>query len=305
MSSGSDAFRLLREKIPALRLEQDALLREHTSFHVGGPAAMAFPHSADELQSLLALTAEYALPIRILGAGTNILAPDEGVEELVVCLKDSLTGLRSPEDGKIEAYAGEALSKAAVFARSCGLSGMEFAHGIPGSVGGGVYMNAGAYGAEMAQITESTTVFMKDGSQREYIGAEQDFSYRHSVFEKTDCVIVRSVFRLTPGEPEQIRQTMRTLMEKRKASQPLELASAGSTFKRPQGYYAGRLIEQAGLKGKGFGDARVSEKHAGFVVNLGTASAEDIRKTISFVQETVYKTFGVFLEPEVQIWQVK
>ena len=173
---------------------------------------------------------------------------------------------------------------------------------VAGTVGGGVFMNAGAYGGEMKQIVESVTVLTMGGEEKMLSGEECAFGYRTSVYQKLPCVIVKAVLQLHPGDPEEIGQTMRTLMEKRRASQPLDLPSAGSTFKRPTGYFAGPLIEQAGLKGCGVGGAEVSKKHAGFVVNTGGASADDVKKTIAMVQSRVWETSGVRLEPEVRIW---
>lgn len=298
-----DAFTLLRQLCPDTAFSENEPLCAHTSFRIGGPAAlMAFPKTEAELGALLRAAAQVGLHPRVLGAGTNVLAPDEGLRELVLCTKDALLGLRLLEDGRIEAMAGESLAHAAVFARENALTGLEFAHGIPGTVGGGVYMNAGAYGGEIAQVAEETTVLLMDGSTRVLRGAEQCFAYRTSAFEQMECVIVKTVFRLQPGDGQTIAARMRELMEKRRASQPLELASAGSTFKRPAGAYAGALIEAAGLKGKGVGAAEVSEKHAGFVVNRGGACAQDVLKTIQMVQQRVYETSGFRLEPEVRIW---
>ena len=292
----------LKEKLPELELREAEPLSAHTSFRTGGAADMAFPKTAEELAELLRTVKEISVPYRLLGAGTNVLAPDEGVSDLVICTRDCLTGLRLLDGDRIEAMAGELLSKTAVFAREHGLSGLEFAHGIPGTVGGGIYMNAGAYGGEMKAVAVQTTILLPDGTEKTVCGEEQGFAYRTSAFENMDCVIVKAVFQLTPGDPEKIRQTMRELMAKRKASQPLEYSSAGSTFKRPTGFFAGPLIENAGLKGKGFGGAEVSEKHAGFVINKGGATSADILKTIRLVQDTVQKTSGVKLEPEVRIW---
>lgn len=293
---------LLRD-CAGIELRKDEPLSRHTSFRVGGPALTAFPKSEQELRQLLQCAHARGIALRILGAGTNILAPDGGVGGLVICLKDALCGLRSPEDGTIEAFAGESMAKAAVFARDLGLTGLEFAHGIPGTVGGGVYMNAGAYGGEMRQVVQSVTVLTMQGEKRTYTAEQSAFGYRTSAYQHMDCVIVSARLRLQKGEREAITAQMRALMEKRRASQPLELPSAGSTFKRPAGHYAGQLIEQAGLKGQGFGGAKVSEKHAGFVVNTGGASAADILRTIRFVQACVKETSGVELEPEVRIWQ--
>ena len=278
-------------------------LSRHTSFRIGGPAAiMAFPKTTEELKLLLQGAAAVGVQPYILGAGTNILAPDKGLDALVICLKDALCGIRRLDETRLEIYAGESMAKAAVFAKNHALTGLEFAHGIPGTLGGGVYMNAGAYGGELKQIVESVTILTMDGEEKTLSGEECGFGYRTSVYQKLPCVIVRAVLRLQTGDPDVIGQTMRTLMEKRKASQPLELPSAGSTFKRPEGYFAGPLIERAGLKGCGFGGAEVSTKHAGFVVNTGGASAGDVKKTIAMVQSRVWKASGVRLEPEVRIW---
>ena len=278
-------------------------LSRHTSFRIGGPAAiMAFPKTTEELKQLLQGAAAAGVQPYILGAGTNVLAPDEGLDALVICLKDALCGIRCLDETRLEIYAGESMAKAAVFAKNHALTGLEFAHGIPGTLGGGVYMNAGAYGGELKQIVESVTILTMDGEEKTLSGEECGFGYRTSVYQKLPCVIVRAVLRLQTGDPDVIGQTMRTLMEKRKASQPLELPSAGSTFKRPVGYFAGPLIEQAGLKGQGIGGAAVSEKHAGFVVNRGGATTDDIRRTMELVQTRVLETSGVQLEPEVRIW---
>ena len=292
----------LRAMCPDAAFAEREPLSAHTSFRIGGPAAlMAFAKSEAELAALLRAAAQCGIRPRILGAGTNVLAPDEGLDGLVICTKDCLLGLRVLDGGRIEAMAGETLAHAAVFARAQSLTGLEFAHGIPGTVGGGVYMNAGAYGGEIAQIAEETTVLTPDGSRRVLRGAEQAFAYRTSAFEHMDCVIVKTVFALRPGNAEEIAARMRELMEKRRASQPLELPSAGSTFKRPAGAYAGALIEASGLKGRGVGGAEVSRKHAGFVVNRGGATAKDVLETIELVQKTVYADSGFRLEPEVRI----
>lgn len=298
-----DNLQLLRAMCPDAAFAENEPLSAHTSFRIGGPAAlMAFPKNEDELAVLLRAASQCGVKPRILGAGTNVLAPDEGLDGLVICTKDCLLGLRMLEGGRIEAMAGETLAHAAVFARGQSLTGLEFAHGIPGTVGGGVYMNAGAYGGEIAQVAEETTVLMADGTRRVLRGAEQAFAYRTSAFERMECIIVKTVFALRPGDADEIGARMRELMEKRRASQPLELPSAGSTFKRPAVAYAGALIEASGLKGRGVGGAEVSRKHAGFVVNRGGATARDVLETIKLVQETVYADSGFRLEPEVRIW---
>ena len=266
-----------------LDLRTQEPLSRHTSFRTGGPAAlMAFPRTPEELQLLLRSAA--------------------GLQALVICLKDALTGIRPEGQTGLQVFAGESLARTAVFAKNHALTGLEFAHGIPGTLGGGVYMNAGAYGGEMKQVVTSVTVFRMDGTEQTLSAEASAFSYRTSVYQTLPCVIVRASLQLQPGDPDTIAQTMRALMEKRKASQPLELPSAGSTFKRPVGYFAGPLIEQAGLKGQGIGGAAVSEKHAGFVVNRGGATTDDIRRTMELVQTRVLETSGVQLEPEVRIW---
>lgn len=301
--SQKDNLQLLRAMCPDAAFAENEPLSAHTSFRIGGPAAlMAFPKNEDELAVLLRAASQCGVKPRILGAGTNVLAPDEGLDGLVISTKDCLLGLRALEGGRIEAMAGETLAHAAVFARGQSLTGLEFAHGIPGTVGGGVYMNAGAYGGEIAQVAEETTVLMTDGTRRVLRGTEQAFAYRTSAFERMECIIVKTVFALRPGDADEIGARMRELMEKRRTSQPLELPSAGSTFKRPAGAYAGALIEASGLKGRGVGGAEVSRKHAGFVVNRGGATARDVLETIKLVQETVYADSGFRLEPEVRIW---
>ena len=296
-------FQKLKSLCPGIELREQEPLRAHTSFQIGGPAAlMAFPKTPGELQRLLMAARECGVRLRVLGAGTNVLAPDAGLPELVICTRGCLLGLRLLDGGRLEAMAGETLSRAAVFAREHSLTGLEFAHGIPGTLGGGVYMNAGAYGGELKQVVESVTILTMDGEEKTLSGEECAFGYRTSVYQKLPCVIVKAVLQLHPGDPEEIGQTMRTLMEKRRASQPLELPSAGSTFKRPTGYFAGPLIEQAELKGCGVGGAEVAKKHAGFIVNTGGATAEDIKKTIAMVQSRVWEASGVQLEPEVRIW---
>lgn len=293
----------LRLACPRLRLLEDEPLAKHTSFRIGGPAALlALPSSEQELAALLRCAGALGVETRLLGAGTNVLAPDEGVAALVICTRDALMGLKDLGGGRIEAYAGQTLARSAVFARELGLAGLEFAHGIPGTVGGGVYMNAGAYGGEMKQVCQQTSVLTMAGESQAFSGEAQAFSYRESAFSAMDAVIVKTVFQLTPGRPEDITARMQELMEKRRASQPLELPSAGSTFKRPVGAYAGALIEQAGLKGTRVGGACVSEKHAGFVVNTGGATAREVRALIALVQKRVYETSGFTLTPEVRIW---
>ena len=280
---------------------QEEPLSKHTSFRIGGPAElMAFPRTQQELAACLRAAAQREIIPALLGAGTNVLAPDEGKRGLIVCTKDCLTGMERLDETAIAVMAGVPMARAALFARDQGLSGMEFAHGIPGTVGGGIFMNAGAYGGELRQIAERTRVMDFNGEIREYIGEEQGFGYRTSAFQSIPCVIVQTEFRLVPEDRAVITSRIQELNARRRASQPLELPSAGSTFKRPKGGYAAALIEQAGLKGKGVGGARVSSKHAGFVVNIGGATEADVLATIEMIQQRVYETSGIVLEPEVK-----
>ena len=294
-------FDMLTQHFPSLELHRAEPMANHTSFRIGGPAPMAFPSSAGELTKLYRYCLEQKVRPLILGAGTNILAPDEGLETLVICTK-GLSKITDLGNGMIEAEAGVPMAKLACVARDLGLTGLEFSHGIPGTVGGGVYMNAGAYGGEMCQVAVSTTALLPDGTLWDAAGEQQEFSYRNSAFQKKNAVILKTRFCLQRGEPAQIAARMRELMEKRKNSQPLELPSAGSTFKRPETGYAAALIDEAGLKGDGVGRAAVSEKHAGFVVNLGGATAADVQATIAMIQKVVWEHSGVQLEPEVRIW---
>lgn len=289
--------------LPDIALRLNEPMAKHTSFRIGGPAeVMAFPKSADELARLLKMSELLDCKCSILGAGTNILAPDAGVSGLVICLKDCLDGMVRLDDTRIRIYAGVTMSRAAVFAAGLGLGGMEFAHGIPGTVGGGVYMNAGAYGGEISRICQSADVIRPDGKMETLTAEQLQFSYRHCILEDMPGVVVSAVFLLEPKPEQEIRELMQELMRRRKASQPLDIPSAGSAFKRPVGGYAAALIDQAGLKGFRIGDAAVSEKHAGFVVNLGNATAKDVTALLQQVSDKVYDHAGIRIEPEVRIW---
>lgn len=289
--------------LPNAELRFDEPMAKHTSFRIGGSAeVMAFPKTAAELSDILKTSALLDVKPAILGAGTNVLAPDEGLAGLVICLKDCLGGMERLDNTRIRVAAGVTMTRAAVFAANLELSGMEFAHGIPGTVGGGVYMNAGAYGGEICQICESVEVMDFGGNLTVKSCEEMEFSYRHSILEATDGIVVSAVFRLTPGCGEEIRARMKELQNKRSASQPLDLPSAGSAFKRPVGGYAAALIDQAGLKGYQVGGAAISTKHAGFAVNLGGATAEDVKKLLREVSDKVYDNSGIRIEPEIRIW---
>lgn len=288
---------------PEIEARFNESLARHTSFRVGGNAeVMAFPRNTGELSAILKKSALLDWKFAILGAGTNVLAPDEGVRGLVICLKDCLDGMEQTDSTHIRIMAGVTMSRAAAFAANLGLSGMEFAHGIPGTVGGGVYMNAGAYGGEISDICESVEVMDYSGTVQSLSRDQMDFSYRHSRLEEENAVVVSATFRLVPKDPDEIRGKMKEYQQRRLAAQPLDLPSAGSAFKRPSGGYAAALIDEAGLKGYRVGGAAISEKHAGFAVNLGGATAADVKALLHQVSETVYAATGIRLEPEIRIW---
>ena len=291
----------VQEYLPDLAVSQEEPMREHCSFRVGGPARrMAFPGTGEQLVILLRLAEDCGARPLVLGKGSNILPPDGGMDRLVI-ETSRLAALEAGEDGVILAEAGVPLARLAEFAAQRGLAGLEFAHGIPGTVGGALCMNAGAYGGEMKDVVEEVTLLLPDGVKR-FSGAEMAFGYRHSFLsDHPEAVAIRAKFRLIPGDESAIRERMRELMGKRRASQPLEYPSAGSTFKRPEGYFAGTLIDQCGLKGLTVGGAQVSEKHAGFVINRGGATAADILALIQEVQRRVLAEKGVMLQPEVKL----
>ena len=293
----------IAESLTNMEVRFNEPMANHTSFRIGGPAeVMVFPKNAEELAAIMKMSVFLDISPAILGAGTNVLAPDNGISGLVICLKDCLGGMEQTGENTIYVMAGVTMTRAAVFAANLGLSGMEFAHGIPGTVGGGVYMNAGAYGGEIKDICELVDIMDKTGNIRRLSNDEMRFSYRHSVLEESGDIVIGAQFRLIPMDEAEIKMKMKELMGKRSASQPLDLPSAGSAFKRPVGGYAAALIDQAGLKGFTVGGAAISTKHAGFAVNLGNATAADVRNLLSQVSDIVFERSGIRLEPEVRIW---
>ncbi len=297
----------LQQKIaaakPACELKYNEPMHRHTSFRIGGAVeVMACPKSREELAEILQLSASLGVKPAVLGAGTNVLAPDEGMSGIVICLKDCLDGVEQLDDNRIRVMAGVTMTRAAVFAANRGLGGFEFAHGIPGTVGGGVFMNAGAYGGEIKDVAESVEIMDMSGNIRTLTNEEMGFSYRHSCLEDSGEIVISATFRLDREDSETVKAKMRELQAKRSASQPLDLPSAGSAFKRPVGGYAAALIDQAGLKGFCVGGAAVSTKHAGFVVNQGGATAADVKQLLRQVSDIVYDRSGIRLEPEVRIW---
>lgn len=303
MSEMTDFQKKIGVLFPKISIRFEEPLSKHTSFRIGGPAeAMAFPKNREELAELLKKSCLWDRKPVILGAGTNVLAPDEGMKGLIICLKDCLDGMERVDGTSIRVMAGVTMARAAVFAVSQGLSGLEFAHGIPGTIGGGVYMNAGAYGGELGSLCREVELMDREGKTHVLNHEQMDFSYRHSCLEETDWIVVSALLSLEPGKEETIRARMKELQAKRLASQPLNYPSAGSAFKRPQGGYAAALIDQAGLKGFRVGDAAISEKHGGFAVNLGKATAEDMKTLLKEVSEKVEAQSGIHLEPEIRVW---
>jgi len=303
MTNLTDFQQKISAFLPEIELRFNEPMSRHTSFRIGGGAeVMAFPKSPEELSRILKVSNLMDTKPAILGAGTNVLAPDEGVKGLVICLKDGMDGVTRLDDTRIRVMAGVTMTRAAVFAANMGLSGLEFAHGIPGTVGGGVFMNAGAYGGEICQVCERVDIMDMNGEISTKGCSCMAFSYRHSFLEEAEGIVISAVFRLLPAEPETIRAKMKELMAKRSASQPLDLPSAGSAFKRPVGGYAAALIDQAGLKGYTVGGAAISTKHAGFAVNVGGATAEDVKTLLAQVSDIVFDRFAIRLEPEVRIW---
>ena len=302
MSWYEELDRWTADYLPEMTYEREAPLARYTSFRIGGPAKrMAFPKDGSQMVLLIAFARSCGARPLVIGNGTNLLFPDAGVDRLVVNTRE-YAEVSIDAQGRVVAESGASLARTAVFAQQRGLTGLEFAHGIPGSVGGAVCMNAGAYGGEMRQVVESASVLFPDEGVKRLRREELSFSYRHSLLaERPDAVVLSAVFALSAGEPEKIRSKMDELMTRRKTSQPLEYPSAGSTFKRPEGYFAAALIDECGLKGLTVGGAQVSEKHAGFVINRGGATCADVTALMAEIQRRVWKEKGVRLEPEVKV----
>ena len=293
--------RQIHDYLPNLKWAADEPMAKHTSFRIGGPAKrMAFPKTREQLVVLMGFLQDAGVKPLLIGNGTNLLVADKGLDTVVIDTSTELSHIELTDEGEIAADAGVSLSKLALFAWKNGLTGLEFAHGIPGTLGGGVVMNAGAYGGELKDVVTEVTALYPDGV-KVLTPAELDFSYRHSVFSAGEGIVLGAKVKLESGDPDAIKAKMDDLMARRKASQPLELPSAGSTFKRPAGGYAAALIDAAGLKGYAVGGAQVSEKHAGFVVNRGGASFDDVLRLIEHIQNEVHRVSGIELEPEVKI----
>lgn len=287
-----------------IEVKRDELMKIHTTFKIGGPiAAMVLPKSFKELQTTLSVIRSCEEEPFVFGNGSNLLVSDEPIDKVAVKTCYATSKMLPEGETGIAAGSGVLLSKIAVFAREMGLAGMEFAHGIPGTLGGAITMNAGAYGGQISDILRMVTIIDENGERKHLDVSKLDLGYRHSIFSDPNnkYVIAGASIELVQGDFDEIRSKMNELSKKRRDSQPLDLPSAGSTFKRPEKGYAAAMIEEAGLKGYTVGGAQVSEKHAGFVVNRGDATFSDVMNVIEHVYETVYNRFGVHLEPEVRI----
>ena len=276
-------------------------MAKHTSFRIGGPAdVLAQPADEAELAALLKRAAEHAVPVTLVGNGSNLLVRDKGIRGLVIKLSNIFSSI-TVEGNELTFGSGISLAMASKKAASLSLSGLEFAVGIPGTIGGAVYMNAGAYDGEMAKVVTSVRVMDREGKISELKASELAFAYRHTALQNSGLIVTSVTCVLQPDEADAIAAKMADFSQRRISKQPLELPSAGSMFKRPPGYFAGTLIDQTGLKGYTVGGAQVSTKHAGFVVNVGGATAQDVLQLISDVQSKVFAAHGVRLEPEVLV----
>ena len=298
-------YEFLTEVVDRDRVQINVPLKEYTSFKVGGPADyMVQTGNRDEIEKIITIAKQENVPYYVLGNGTNMLVSDDGFRGIIILMKDKDSKPQFKEnDSEVSVIvsAGYLLSKIANEAASKGYSGLEFASGIPGSVGGAVVMNAGAYGGELKDVLEYATVMDEEGNVSKMNPTELQMGYRSSIIQKKGLIVLDTCFSLKKGDESKIKAEIRELNERRRDKQPLEFPSAGSTFKRPAGYFAGKLIEDSGLKGYSVGDAQVSEKHCGFVINKGKATAGDIYRLIADVIGKVYESFGVELEPEVRL----
>lgn len=312
MRPGIDkALGLISASIDKSRILKDEPMRLHTSFRIGGPAdALVLVNNESELGAVLEAVSECEAEHMLIGNGSNLLVSDEGYPGVAIKLAGDFEAIEQDAEDpcRVRVGAAKLMSSVSAFLTERGLSGFEFASGIPGSIGGAVFMNAGAYGGEMKDVVETVRAMpchheKSDGyhAVRTFTNAEMDFGYRHSRAEAEDLLILSAVLRLTPGDPAEIAARVAELQSKRNSRQPVNYPSAGSTFKRPAGGYAAALIEQSGLKGYRVGGAEVSEKHSGFVINVGGASCEDVLAVMRHIREKVYEDSGIMLEPEVRL----
>lgn len=294
----------IRQQFCELLGEERVLVEEpmdrHTTFRIGGPADyFLIPETYEQIQKILEICRREELPYFILGNGSNLLVSDQGYRGVIIQTFRNFSGV-TVDGNKIHAASGALLSAIAAAAKNASLTGFEFAGGIPGTLGGAVVMNAGAYGGEMKDVLEEVTVMDQEGQIRILKVDELEMGYRTSIIKKAGYLVLEAVIALEPGDQERIKERMRELTEQRTSKQPLEYPSAGSTFKRPEGYFAGKLIMDCGLRGYRVGGAQVSEKHCGFVINTGGATAQDVRTLMQNVSDKVFEKYGVTLEPEVK-----
>lgn len=302
MEKINECLAALRAAVPEIEIATDEPMHRHTTFAIGGPADLFIvPQTPAQLAGALGAIRSCGVPFLVLGNGSNMLVADAGYRGAVICTTE-LDDVRANADGTVVAQAGALLGRVARRAQRAGLTGAEFSGGIPGSVGGAVFMNAGAYDGQMAGIVEKTEYLDGEGNLCTLTGDAHAFGYRTSVFRAhPDWTVVRTTLRLQPGDPAAVLDKMNDFAQRRRDKQPLNFPSAGSTFKRPAGYFAGKLIEDAGLKGASVGAAQVSEKHAGFLINRGGATCDDMLRLIELIQNRVREQFGVELECEVRI----
>ena len=290
----------LQDILGTLTIKANEPLSNYTYTKTGGPAdLLVFPRSVEEVQRVLAAVKQENLPLTVLGNASNLIVKDGGIRGLVMILTDMQELVI--EGNQVKAASGVALIEASRQSAAAGLTGLEFACGIPGSIGGAIYMNAGAYGGEVKDVISQVQTMTRDGQLKTYAGADCDFSYRHSRFQEGDEVILGVTFDLAPGDQSAIDAKVAELTHLRQSKQPLEYPSCGSVFKRPEGYFAGKLIQDAGLQGYQVGGAQVSTKHAGFIVNVDHATATDYLEVIEHIRLVVWARTGVFMEPEVRI----
>lgn len=281
--------------------EREVSMKNYTSFKVGGPAELFLsPEDAGQTAKLVRFCEKEEIPVFVLGKGSNLLVSDRGIKGAVI-YTGKQCGISLVDENTVRAQSGASLAQLCTFALENSLSGLEFAYGIPGTVGGAVFMNAGAYGGEMKDVLLNSEYVSTDGTSGEFDNEAMELSYRHSAYENSNLVITAASVRLAPADRNEIKSTMNDILARRKEKQPLEYPSAGSTFKRPEGNFAGALIEQCGLKGVSVGGAQVSEKHAGFIINRGGATAADILSLIKHVQARVKAQTGVSLETEIRL----
>lgn len=290
----------LKSVLKGQNILQNESMKKHTSFRIGGIADIYIsPNDSEEIKNVISIARKYHVPVTVIGNGSNLLVSDKGIRGIVIQIGNHMNQI-VVKDCMIYAAAGALLSTIGAEALKHSLKGFEFASGIPGSLGGAVCMNAGAYGGEIKDILLEVEVLTKELEIKTIMAKELNLSYRHSIIPEKEYIVLGATIQLEKGEYDSIQKEMKSLAEQRRTKQPLEFASAGSTFKRPEGYFAGKLISDAGLKGYSVGDAQVSQKHGGFVINKGNATCEEVLALIEYCQKVVFEKFGVLLETEVK-----